>query len=134
MCFSRKRLSVFSCTRSSSAFTLVLMSPTRPRSTVVRRPICFGFLSIWTFFTSPPGRNSENGKSVPSSGLEWRQLVQGGVHGHAADQLSVDGQMTADGTTGILTVSQHAELTRTQPAGHGLNHFQSELRARSILL
>src|SRR5277367_3254373 len=42
--------------------------------------------------------------------------------------------MAADRTTGILTVSQHAEFTRAEPAGHDLNHFQSELRACSILL
>src|SRR5580704_11216265 len=42
--------------------------------------------------------------------------------------------MAADGTTGILTVSQHAEFTRAEPAGDDLNHFQSELRACSILL
>jgi hypothetical protein len=42
--------------------------------------------------------------------------------------------MTADGAPGILTVSQHAEFTRTQPEGNNLNHFQSELRACSILL
>ena len=65
--FVEKRLSVFSWTFGSSAVTVALMSPTSPRSTAVRRPMCFGFLSIWTFFTSSPGRNSENGKSVPSS-------------------------------------------------------------------
>ena len=27
----------------------------------------FGVLSIWTFFTLCPGRNSEKGKSVPSN-------------------------------------------------------------------
>src|SRR5258708_5112907 len=42
--------------------------------------------------------------------------------------------MAADGTTGILTASQRAEFARTQAAGDGLNHFQSELRTGSILL
>src|SRR5277367_5823801 len=41
--------------------------------------------------------------------------------------------MAADGATGILTVSQYAELTRAQPAGDDLNHFESELRVCSIL-
>jgi hypothetical protein len=40
----------------------------------------------------------------------------------------------ADGATGILTVSQHAEFARAEPAGDDVNHFQSELRACSILL
>jgi len=30
---------------------VALTSPTSPRSTAVRRPMCLGFLSIWTFFT-----------------------------------------------------------------------------------
>src|SRR5882724_6603871 len=42
--------------------------------------------------------------------------------------------MAADGTTGILAVSEYAQFTRAQPAGDDLNHFQSELRAGSILL
>src|ERR1700692_431161 len=42
--------------------------------------------------------------------------------------------MAADGTTGILAVSQHAEFSWAEPAGDNLNHFQSQLRASSILL
>src|ERR1017187_8178339 len=41
--------------------------------------------------------------------------------------------MAADGTTGILTVSQDAEFTGAQPLGNGLNHLQSQLGAGSIL-
>jgi hypothetical protein len=42
--------------------------------------------------------------------------------------------MTADGTTGILAVSEDAQFPRAQPPGDNLNHFQSELRASAILL
>jgi hypothetical protein len=42
--------------------------------------------------------------------------------------------MAADGTTGILAVSEDAQFPRAQPPGDNLNHFQSELRASAILL
>jgi hypothetical protein len=41
--------------------------------------------------------------------------------------------MAADGTTGILAVSEDAQFPRAQPPGDNLNHFQSELRASAIL-
>ena len=42
--------------------------------------------------------------------------------------------MTADGTTGILTVSEYAQFARAEPAGDDLDHFQRELRTSAILL
>ena len=57
-----------SCRRScrvtllSKAATVALMSPTSPRSTAVRRPMCLGFLSIWTFFTLIAGKELREGK------------------------------------------------------------------------
>src|SRR5882724_1090094 len=42
--------------------------------------------------------------------------------------------MTADGTAGILAVSEYAQFPRAEPAGDNLNHFQSELRASAVLL
>ena len=42
--------------------------------------------------------------------------------------------MTADGTTGILAVSEYAQFARAEPAGDDLDHFHRELRTSAILL
>src|SRR5580658_7425723 len=42
--------------------------------------------------------------------------------------------MAADGSAGVLAVSQQAQFSWAEPAGDNLNHFQSQLRASSILL
>jgi hypothetical protein len=42
--------------------------------------------------------------------------------------------MAADGTTGILTVTEDAQFSGAEPASDDPNHFQSELRTSAILL
>ena len=53
--------------------------------------MCLGFLSIWTFFTLSPGRNSENGKSVPE------QQKQIGVVNRAVGSAVTEQAGHADG-------------------------------------
>jgi len=72
--------------------------------------------------------------TAATGGSRWGRLIQGGGHGHAADQIDVGRQVAADGTACLLTVSEQAEFPGAEPAGDNLNHFQSQLGAGSILL
>ena len=38
-------------------------------------------------------------------------------------RLNISWQMAADGTAGVLTVTEYAEFMRAQPAGDDLDHF-----------
>ena len=61
-------------------------------------------------------------------------LIEGGLHVHAADQLGIGRQVTADGLAGILAVSENAQRSLGNPTGYHLNHLQGQFGAGAILL
>src|SRR5215831_10281089 len=61
-------------------------------------------------------------------------FIEGGFHVHAADQLGVSGQVSADGLAGILAISENTQGALRNPTGHRLNHFQGQFRPGAILL
>jgi len=74
MCFSRKRLSTFFLHPIEQRIKSGLDVATRPRSTVVRRQYASGSCQF-EIFSLVAGRNSENGKSVPSSSKSSASLI-----------------------------------------------------------
>jgi len=52
-------------------------------------------------------------------------VIEGRFHGHAADQVRVGREMTADRTTPIFTVRGDLKEAIGDPAGYDLNHLQS---------
>ena len=62
------------------------------------------------------------------------EFIEGGLHVHAADQLGVGGQVTADGLAGILAISEDAQRALGNPTGHDVNHLQGQFGTGAILL
>jgi len=60
-----------------------------------------------------------------TAGIRRGDVIEGRFHGHAADQVRVGREMTADRTTPIFTVRGDMKEAIGDPAGYDLNHLQS---------
>src|SRR5207237_9562193 len=64
-------------------------------------------------------------RAPTTAGLLWWWFIEGGLHGHATDQVHVAGQMTADGTPAVFTISGDLQGAMGSPTGYDLNHLQA---------